>query len=294
MKFELIIDSNIELAETPIWDHRNGKLYWNDLFTGDVFEFDPVTKQSRMWKTNKLIGSSIPCEDESKLFVMLEDGAYLLDKESGELTLIADPEPGNDKNRYNDTRIDAAGRIFASSVAKTYGTDAYTPDQLGAFYMIDTDKSIKTIVEGINQYNCMVWNRDNTKMIVVDTYNQTLLCFDYDIAKGPVSEPKIVIDFKDKQGMPDGVSIDEDDNLYICHWSGKISVWDKDFKFVEDIAFPVEFVCCGGFGGENMSDFYVASSKYCYNEAELAKNPGAGGTFVAHTSIKGRGDHFYK
>ena len=33
MKFDLVIDANRELTETPIWDNRNGKLYWTDLFS---------------------------------------------------------------------------------------------------------------------------------------------------------------------------------------------------------------------------------------------------------------------
>lgn len=179
-----------------------------------------------------------------------------------------------------------------SSVAKTYGTDAYTPDQLGAFYMVDTDGSVKTIVEGINQYNAMVWTADNKTLLVADTYHEKLLAFDYDIEKGPVSGPREVIDFAGKQGMPDGVSIDVEDNIYVCHWSGVISMWDKNFNFVKDIPFPVEQIACGGFGGADMKDFYVASAAYCYSEEDFEKNPGAGGMFVARSEVEGRPDNF--
>ena len=295
MKFELVIDSGCGIAETPIWDDRSQTLLWNDLFTGDVYEFNPATKEQKMWKTNALIGSCIPCDDPNKIFVMIETGAYLLDKTTGELEFLVDPENGNEKNRYNDTRIDAKGRIFTSSVAKTYGTDDYTPDQLGAFYMIDTDhKTVKLVKDGINQYNCIVWNKDNTKMFVVDTYNETLLCWNYDLETGPVGEPEIVINFKGAQGMPDGVSIDEEDNLYVCHWSQQISVWNKDFELVKTIDFPVPQIACGGFGGADLKDFYVASAAYQYTEEDKKNNPGAGGTFVAKNDIKGRMDYFFK
>lgn len=293
MKFELKIDKGVELAETPIWDARVKCLYWTDLFTGQVHRYHPDTDTEQVFETGGLIGAAIPCEDESKLMVAIESGMHLFDMETGALSFIADPNEGNAKNRYNDTRVDARGRIFTSTVSKLYGSTDYTPDMLGSFYMIDTDKSVKTLVSGINQYNAIVWNRDDTRMFVVDTYNQKLTAFDYDIETGPVSGPKEVIDFS-KQGMPDGMSIDCEDNLYVCHWTGKISIWNKEFRLKKIVEFPVEYVCCTGFGGENMRDLYVASSRYCYTEEDLNRNPGAGGIFLAQNAVAGAREHFYK
>lgn len=293
MEIKLIKDYGVELAETPIWDPRIKKLYWTDLFTGDVHRFDPQTGNDEVFKTGKLIGSAIPCDDVDKLLVAVEGGLYILDTVTESMQFIVDPDNGNDQNRYNDTRVDANGRIFASSVSKLYGTDYYTPDMLGNFYMVDVDGSVKTIETGINQYNGIVWNSGNTKMFVVDTYNQLLIEYNYDINYGPVSEKRTAIDFKE-QGMPDGMSIDEDDNLYICHWTGIISVWDKNMNLKETIEFPVEYVCCGGFGGEDMKDFYVASSKYCYTEEDLKRNVGAGGLFAARSQVRGTLDNYYK
>ncbi len=292
-EFSLAIDANVELAETPIWDARISKWYWTDLFTGDVHRFNPVTGGDELFRTGQLIGSAIPTDDINKLMVSLQSGLHLLDLSTGNLTFIVDPENGNPDNRYNDTRVDARGRVFMSSVSKLYGTDAYSPDMLGGFYMVDTDRSVKTIEQGINQFNAIVWNSASTRMLVVDTYNQTLLCYDYDIDKGPISPGKAVIRFG-TLGMPDGINIDVEDNIYICHWTGRISVWDKEFNHVGTIKFPVEFACCGGFGGEDMKDFYVASSKYKYTREDLKNNPGAGGIFSIRSGITGMPDHFYK
>ncbi len=293
MDFKLVVDSNLELVETPIWDERVKKLYWTDLFSGDVFAYDPATGENKTYKTGRIIGSAVPSKsDPGRLMVVIEGGLHVLDLASGKMTFVADPDKGNANNRYNDSRCDAKGRVFMSSVSKKYGTPDYQPDMLGDFFMVDTDGSCKTIVAGINQYNAMVWNGDNTKMYVVDTYHQKLLCFDYDLDKGPVSGPREVIDFA-QQGMPDGMSIDVEDNLYVCHWTGIITVWDKNLQLVKTISFPVEFACCGGFAGADMKDFYVASSKYCYNAEQLAANPGAGGLFMGRNDIAGRPDHFY-
>ena len=294
MKFKLLIDSKCSIAETPIWDPRIEKWYWTDLFTGDVHRFDPVSGADEVFPTGGIIGSAIPCEAPDQVLVNIDTGAFVMDLATGKMTLVADPENGNPLNRYNDSRCDARGRILMSSVAKTYGTDTYTPDQTGAFYMVDTDRSVHVIVDGIQQYNAMVWNADSTKLLVADTYHEKLLEFAYDLEKGPVSSPKEVIDFAGKQGMPDGVSIDCEGNLYICHWSGVISVWDKDYQFVKDIPFPVEQIACGGFGGKDGKDFLVASAAYQYTDKDFEANPGAGGLFIARSEIQGCLDHFWK
>lgn len=291
--FRLAIDARVELAETPIWDERIGRWYWTNLFNGDVHRFDPENGTDEVFPTGKLIGSAIPTTDVNKLLASLEDGLHLLDLTDGSLRFLVDPENGNPNNRYNDTRVDARGRVFMSSVSKLYGTSQYSPDMTGGFYMVDTDGSVHTIEKGINQFNAMVWNRDDTKMFVVDTYNQTLLCYDYDINQGIVSPAKTVIRFG-KLGMPDGISIDVEDNLYICHWTGQISIWNSQLSLIKTVPFPVEYACCGGFGGADCKDFFVASSKYCYSPEELLKNPGAGGIFAARTDIRGTLDHFYK
>jgi sugar lactone lactonase YvrE len=93
--------------------------------------------------------------------------------------------------------------------------------------------------------------------------------------------------------MPDGMSIDSEDNLYICHWAGKISVWNKSLKMEQIIDFPVDQVCCGGFGGDTMQDFYVATARFAYTPKQMADRRGAGGLFKMSMKIPGKADNFF-
>jgi len=290
--FKLLIDAKTILAETPVWDSRIGQLYWTVLFSGDVCRYDPETGTQKVWKTGKEIGAAIPTDDPDRLFCALDEGLFLLDLTTEELELISDPDPRPDY-RYNDSRVDARGRILTSSVSKSYGTEDYRPDMKGSFYIVDTDGTVAVLAEGVNQYNGIVWNKDDTKMFVVDSYNNKLLVFPYDIGSGPAGGIEREIDLE-PIGMPDGISIDEEDTLYICHWSGKISMWDKNLDHAGNIDFPVGYVCCGGFGGADMRDFYAATSAYGYTEKDFTENPGAGGIFAARSETAGRPDNFYR
>lgn len=291
--FELALDTNVTLLETPIWDRRTKRLYCTDLFRGDIYAFDPSTGQDELFATEGgAIGSAVPTSDPNRLLCALDYGICLYDLTTKRFTRLFDPNGGNKNNRYNDTRVDAWGRIFASTVSKRYGTAEYKPDMRGDFYMIDIDGTVKTVVSGIHQYNAIVWNAQNTEMFVIDTFNGKLLSFDYDIERGPVSGPRERLDLTGI-GTPDGMSIDVEDTLYICHWAGKISVWDKTLASKEIVDFPVDQVCCGGFAGDDMKDFYVATARYAYTDEQMKDRRGAGGLFRARVETAGTSDHFY-
>lgn len=291
MEIQLVLDAGAVLAETPIWDERIKKLYWTDLFEGEVHQFDPSTKIDICVKTNGLIGSAIPCESLGKVIAVVDTGIYVVDMDTGEMKLIVNPEPNRDENRYNDARCDARGRIFISSVSKLYGSDDYKPDMLGAFYMVDTDNTVTKLVDGINQYNGIVFDKKNENMYVVDTFNQKIIRFPYSPEQGVTGKGEEVISFSE---MPDGLSIDSEDNLYVCHWAGKITVWStKDYTLIKTIDFPCSNVCCGGFAGSDKKDFYVATSRFSQSDEHPDIKAGAGGIFKLRNEIEGRFDYFY-
>jgi sugar lactone lactonase YvrE len=295
MTFELAVDCRVVLAETPIWDSRIQKLYWTDLFTGGVHRYDPLTKKDECVETHSLIGAAIPCETPDRLLVAVDDGMMLLDFASGELELLAAPQPNTGEFRYNDTRCDAAGRIFTSTVSKFYTEPSFDPDKMaGKLYMIDTDGRVVILVDKLVQYNTIFFDSKNENMYAIDTYYKKLLRFDYSLEKGASGKPEVVISFDD---MPDGAVVDAEDNVYVCHWGDKklISVWSlKNYSLVKTIPFPVKHICCGGFAGDDMQDFYVATSKFWLPDGDPDFEAGAGGIYKTRNEVPGLPEHFYK
>ena len=294
MNFKLAIDSRVVLAETPIWDPRINKLYWTDLFKGTVHRYDPSSGQDESIETGGYIGAAIPSSDANKLLVAVPDGMMLLDFKTGSLSLIAAPQPNTGEYRYNDTRCDSAGRIFTSSVSNLFTEPSFDPNTMtGKFYMIDTDGTVITLVDKMVQYNTIFFNNQNTNLYAVDTYNKKLLRFDYSTEEGASGDPEVVIEFED---MPDGVSVDIQNNIYVCHWgtNKRISVWNLDnYKFIKNIPFPVKNICCGGFAGDDMRDFYVATSNFWLPDGDPDIDAGAGGLFMGRSEVAGTPERFY-
>lgn len=294
MKFKLALDSRTTLAETPIWDPRIKKLYWTDLFHGTVHRYDPITGSDEKAETGSFIGSAIPCDTIGQLLVAVDDGIMLFDFDSGRMKLVAAPQPNTGEFRYNDTRCDAAGRIFTSSVSKKYGATDFDPATMtGKFYMVETDGTVVTVVDNLVQYNTIFFDSQNRNLYAVDTFHKQLLRFDYSLRDGVRGGPQVVIEFPE---MPDGVAVDVEDNIYVCHWSDKrqISVWSLgDYSLVRTIPFPVKHICCPGFAGDDRKDFYVATSRFWLPDGDPDFEAGAGGLFVARSEIPGLPEHFY-
>lgn len=294
MAFELAIDARVVLAETPIWDPRGHQLYWTDLFEGTVHRYDPATGEDACTPALGVIGSAIPCETPGRLLVAVDDGLMLLDFATGKLELVAAPQPNTGEFRYNDTRCDAAGRIYTSTVSKFYPEPYFDPDKMaGKFYMVDTDGTVVTLVDKVVQFNTILFDGKNAAMYAVDTWNKTLLRWDYSLANGPTGEPQVVIRFDD---MPDGAALDLDDNLYVAHWSDKriISVWSlEDYTLIKTLAMPVKHVCCPGFGGDDLRDLYVATSKFWLPDGDPDFEAGAGGIFRTRNDVPGQPERIY-
>lgn len=291
----MVLDAKCVVAETPIWDPRIKKLYWTDLFKGGVHRYDPTTGLDEFIETNMIIGAAIPCETEGKLMVAVDKGMMLLDFTSGKLELICVPELNTDNLRYNDTRCDKAGRIFTSTMSRLYTESGFDPVKMtGKFYMVDVDGKVVTLVDKVVQYNTILFNNKNTAMYVIDTYYKKLLKFNYSIEKGSWGKPQTVIYFP---ATPDGAVIDSEDNIYVTHWTdGKyISVYNlNDYRLKEKIAFPVKHICCPGFGGDDMKDFYVTTALFWLHDGDEDFEVGAGGIFKARNKVAGLTEIFYK
>jgi sugar lactone lactonase YvrE len=164
----------------------------------------------------------------------------------------------------------------------------------GKFYMVDTDGSVTVLVDKLVQYNTILFNNQNSNLYAVDTYFKRLLRFDYSLEKGASGAPEVVIQFDD---MPDGACVDSEDNVYVCHWSEKkyITVWNlNSYRYIKSIPFPVKNICCGGFAGDDMKDFYVATSNFWLPEGDPDFQAGAGGLFVTRNEIAGTPERFYQ
>jgi len=278
---QLLVDAHALVGEGPIWDEEKGVLYWVDIMSSIVYEYNPVTGENRGYNVGQHVGTVVP-RAAGGLMLAVYDGFAAFDPATQQVTLIADPEADIPDNRFNDGKCDPAGRFWA-------GTMAYN-EQLtqGSLYRLDPDFSVHKMLGDVGIANGIVWSLDNTTMYYIDSAANTVRAFDYDLATGVISNGRVVIR-TDGMGLPDGMAIDAEGMLWVAHFGGScVRRWNPHTgQVIGTIQLPASQITACAFGGPDLATLYITSAAIGLDEQALAREPHAGGLFVADPGVKG-------
>jgi len=93
-----------------------------------------------------------------------------------------------------------------------------------------------------------------------------------------------------KEGYPDGMTIDAEGKLWIAHWGGwQVTRWDPSSgEKLNAIKLPVSQVTSVCFGGEHFDEMFITSARRGLTSEQLQLEPLSGATFrVLNTGYKG-------
>lgn len=282
MKIEVLVDCKTTLGEGPLWDVDEQRLYWIDSFDGRVFRCTADGGEVRAWDVPEKIGS-MALRRSGGAVVSLANGFHFLDFKTGDVELIHDPEPGLDKNRINDGKVDKRGRFVAGSM------DTMEDGPNGALYRLDPDLTVTKLDEGIIVSNGPCWSPDGRTFYFADSWSNAISAYDYDLETGSVSNKRVFAAFNFPGGAPDGATVDEEG----CVWSavvyaGKLVRFTPDGELERVIDMPVRKVTSVMFGGPDLDVLYVTSMA----KPPLPRFPGDGvlrGALFAITGLGIRG-----
>lgn len=290
MKAELIMDAQADLGEGPCWDDRQGKLYWVDIMAGRVHRYDPQSGRDESRELGQPVGTVAVCES-GRLIVALRDGFFLLDFASGELQAIADPEADRPDNRFNDGKCDPAGRFWAGTMSLV------GQKRQGSLYCLDPAGSApRRMVEDVSTSNGLAWSPDHRTMYYIDSPTRQVSAYDYDLATGTLDRPRTVVTIPEGEGVPDGMTIDEEGMLWVAQWDGWcVSRWDPQTgRRIGRVEVPAARVTSCVFGGEDRKQLYITTARTGLKEDQLASQPLAGGVFRVHSEVAGAPTYRYK
>lgn len=279
---ELVIDSKSELGEGAIWNDRTGELMWVNI-KGKILNFyNPASGLNKEMLTGQMVGTVVPAES-GQVLVALQNGIYSLDPETGTKKLLADPEADKPDNRFNDGKCDPAGRLWAGTMSLVGAKQA------GALYRFDPDTSVHKMVDGVGTSNGIVWSADKTKMYYIDTPTRQVMGYDYDNETGAISHPKVAVEIPEGAGYPDGMTIDEEDHLWVALWGGSaVACFNpENGELIRKIEVPAKNVTSCAFGGNDLGTLYITTARESTSDEDLQKFPHAGGVFKIRPGVKG-------
>lgn len=251
MKPEPISNHVSTWGEGPIW--HGDRLLYVDIETHKIIAFTPATGEEKIWNVGQRVGTVVPRASGGLVWAG-DNGFYFLDEATGISTPIADPEPDLPDNRFNDGKCDPAGRLWAGTICLKRRPDA-------ALYCLHTDLRVEKKFSPVTNSNGIIWSRDGATMFYIDTPSKKVRAFDFDNATSAISNERVIWDTTDVEGVPDGMTIDNEDRLWIafCH-GGKVVCFNPATQKVEQqLDFPcIETTACA-FGGPDLQDLYITT-----------------------------------
>lgn len=187
---EVVSKENFNLGEGPHW--RNRTLYFVDAFVGDLhcFDFDDQDKIKEQWKINlgDLTTIIIPVENGNGEITLatIRNKLVKVDwntKKHEVIDVVAEELGG--KERFNDGKIDAYGRLWIGTVLHD-DKGGVVPGG-GALYKLVEKKLVK-MSGNFSLSNGMAWSKNKKIMYFNDSEGQKVYKFDFDIEKGTLSK----------------------------------------------------------------------------------------------------------
>jgi sugar lactone lactonase YvrE len=277
--------ANAILGEGPVWDKRTGEVFWVDIRRMHVFRLHLASgTQTGQWAFPERVGCVALTDDLSRLLVAAGLRVYWLDLESGQTTVFVDLGSERDGQRFNDGEVDAYGRFWIGTMMD----DFFAPEKFenGAVHCVRPDGSVEEF-GGFQLPNGIGWSLDNTLMYVNDSAAGTTCVFDFDLKTGQARNKRVI--YTSDQGLPDGLSVDAEGNVWCAMWDGwRVVKLSRNGTLLDSIDMPVRRPSSATFCGERLDQLIITSATVGFTSEDFIKSPQAGGLFTASVENIGR------
>jgi L-arabinonolactonase len=278
---ESVSQDTATLGEGPIWDHRDGRLFWVDIVEGTVNVLTPSTSRRQRIELGENIGCLALTARPDTVLGALRSGWHWINVETGEKELIA-PSPIGKTCRFNDGAVDSSGRFWVGSL------EDGEENPVGELFLLDADLTHRSIDRGFLCSNGITWSTDRRWMFFVDSRADAIYRYRYDAEIGAVSDRELFVDTSKLPGVPDGIEIDSDGVLWCAFWDGaQIAGFDESGGMIMTIPVPALRPTSMTFGGPEMRTMYITSASFGLSESELADWPASGSVFVTERPTPG-------
>ncbi|MFC6022935.1 SMP-30/gluconolactonase/LRE family protein [Plantactinospora solaniradicis] len=263
-------------GEGPVWDPRTGRLLWVDMLEGDVLGLTPGPDQVVRHHLDTVAAVVRPRAAGGYL-VAVERGFLLTDPELRPTSRL--PELWSDPGRrMNEGGCDPAGRFYCGSMAYDMRPGA------GELYRLDADLVPRRVLGDVTISNGIAWSRDGRSAYYVDTPTQRVDVFDYDPDSAALTGRRPFARIDSADGAPDGLTLDAEGGVWVALWGGgEVRRYTPTGRLDVRIPLPVRQVTACAFGGPDLRDLYITTSRLGLSEPE----PAAGALFRATPGMSG-------
>lgn len=274
-----VADVKATLGEGPVWVAAEQALYWVDIKGRKIFRLGGNGELSE-WDTPCRVGSLAP-RAQGGFIGGTDEGLADIDLAAGRFDIFANPEQDRPGNRFNDGKVDRAGRFWAGSM------DDEQRHASGALYRIDPDRRIARVDDDYRIANGPAFSPDGRTLYHNDTGRNVTYAFDLS-DEGEARNRRLFLRHDRSGGHPDGMTVDSEGCLWIAFWGGWcLRRFSPSGECLHTVKLPVEQPSSCAFGGPALDRLYVTSARESLSDDQLEMQPSAGGLFMLEARVTG-------
>lgn len=268
------------LGEGVLWVPTHNSIYFVDIKKKNILVLNIETNKKELIKINKEIGFLIHIR--KNIFLLgLQSELRILNLKNKKIIKSIKIEEDKPLNRINDGKTDLQGRLWFGTMdnpeRKIKNGSLYCLDRSLKLHKVDTKYYITNGPAFINN-NTFLHTDSSRKIIFKIKINN----------KYKIIKKTIFAKFSKNDGSPDGMTIDNKKNIWICHFGGAcISVYNLKGKRIFKLKFPAKNITNCTFGGKNMDNLYATSALKGMKISEIKRFNLSGSLFHVKTNVKG-------
>jgi sugar lactone lactonase YvrE len=282
IRAELVVDARASLGEGPVWDDREGCLWWVDILGETVHRTDPASGREDVLPIGRMPGA-VGLRDSGGLVAAVRDGFGALDTATGRFEILVPVDAADPSMRMNDGKVDPAGRFWAGT------TDMDHRPGLGTLYRLDPDLRVSPMLHEVTISNGLDWSLDGRTMYFIDTPLRRVDAFAFDATEGTITDRRAAVAIRDGAGSPDGMTLDAQGYLWVALWGGwGVERYAPDGRLDMRIEVPAEQASSCTFGGPDLDVLFITTARKGFPAAGRPDQPQAGGLFACQPGPRGR------
>mgnify|MGYP001318344454 FL=1 len=271
--------SNNLLGEGVVWVKEHNSIYFVDIEKKKIFILNLRSNKKDIIKVDKPIG--FLAHIKKHYFILgMSDELRIINIKNNKILKSIPIEIDYPKNRINDGKVDSYGNLW-------FGTmDKYHIVKNGSLYCLDKKLILHKVDRNYFIPNGPCFLNGNT---FFHTDSKKRIIYKMKVNKNyKLIYKKKFVSINKKKGSPDGMTIDNFQNLWICHFGGGcITVINQKGKKIHEVQIPSKNVTNCTFGGTLNRYLFVTTAKKGIRKSSQKKYNLSGSLFLIKTNVKG-------
>ena len=269
-----------KLGEGTLWVKEHNSIYFVDIKKKSFYSLNTKNNKKKKYKVNKEIGFLAHIKGD--IFILGLQGELRVQNIKTKKIIKSILVEENIKlNRINDGKTDPQGNLWFGTMdnleRKIEKGSLYKLDKNLLLTKVDKNYRITNGPAFIDELN--FYHTDSSKKIIYKIRISK---------KNKIINKKIFKKFSSKDGSPDGMTLDNNKNLWVAHFHGAcVSVFNNSAKLIHRIQLPAKNITNCTFGGQKNNELFITSATKGMSNADLQKYRYSGFLFSVKTNVRG-------